>query len=105
MGGCASSQKWINAGKVWYDGENPSKDEIQYAKQTLSKYSNTVDYVLTHKYLREDIEATNENSLEELIRYIKENVKYKKWYFGHDHIDEKLDEKHICVYDRLTKIE
>ena len=104
IGGCASSQKWINAGKPWYAGENPTEDEIIYAKENLKKHSNSVNYILTHKYLHEVSLTESQNSLEGLIHYLKSNVKYNAWYFGHDHIDMPLDEKHFCVYDILKKI-
>ena len=104
IGGCASSQKWINAGKPRYDGEAPTEDEIIYAKENLRKYSNSVDYILTHKYLQEDTLTEPPNSLEGLIHYLKSSVKYNAWYFGHDHIDMSLDEKHFYVYDILKKI-
>ena len=35
---------------LWFDGEEPSAEEISLAYENLSVYKNKVDYVLTHKY-------------------------------------------------------
>lgn len=102
FGGCKSSSKWKEQG-LWFDGEEPTEDELCFAKENLKKYNNHVDYVLTHKY---EIlgQGTNSQLLLDLCEYIDKNVVYKKWISGHWHKQEVYDQKHVYVYDNLISI-
>lgn len=104
FGGCKSSPKWKEMG-LWYFGEEPNADELNLAYNNLKKHNNSIDYILTHKY--EQISPTRGvvcAGLQELTKYIEDNVKFKYWYAGHWHINGQLDEKHIFIYDQLTPI-
>lgn len=44
---------------------------------------------------------------EEFVHYlenISSEVSFKKWYFGHLHLDEEVDD-YICLYDKIIEIE
>ena len=44
---------------------------------------------------------------EEFVHYlenISSEVSFKKWYFGHLHLDEEVDDN-ICLYDKIIEIE
>ena len=101
MGGCKSSAKWKEMG-LWFDGEEPTEEELSLSYSNLSKYDNKVDYVLTHKYVNYK-DAENDKyqplSLEGLTKYIDENVTFSHWYSGHWHINKIIDAKHTIVYD------
>ena len=99
MGGCESTQKWKDRG-LSSTMDSPSKEEIKYGYESLSGINNRVDYVLTHKYMREE-NIEEENTLSALTEYIDENVNFKKWFCGHWHKDEKIDGKHIAIYQKL----
>lgn len=96
MGGCKSSQKWWDAGLAT-PLDDPSEEEIARAYESLKANGNRVDYILTHKYKRED--GKDPLSLAGLIEYIDKNVDFKKWYSGHWHCTAKVDEKHFFVFD------
>ena len=104
FGGCKSSSKWKEAG-LWHDGEEPSKEELTLAYENLKKANYKVDYVLTHKYEQTPPRGTVSLDLQKLTSFIEENVKYKRWYAGHWHKNQILDEKHLFVYDELIKID
>lgn len=104
FGGCKSSPKWKDAG-LWHDGEEPSKEELTLAYENLKKANYKVDYVLTHKYEQTPPRGTVSKDLQKLTLFIEENVKYKRWYAGHWHKNQILDEKHLFVYDELVKID
>ena len=101
MGGSKSSKKWWDAGLASLADE-PSKDEIARAYETLSARGNRVDYVLTHKYKRED--GADKYSLAALTEYIDTSVTFKHWYSGHWHTSARVDERHTFVYDEPLKI-
>ena len=103
FGGCKSSPKWRVSGP-WYPGEEPTDEEIVYAKENLQKHSFTVDYILTHKYSNR-IDSVVCQKLLDLTCYMEENVTYKKWYCGHEHRKKDLDKKHQVIYDELVILE
>ena len=104
FGGCKSSPKWKEKG-LWFDGEEPSEEQIKLAYETIKNNNFSFDYILTHKYESELTHGTPCQKLRDLISYIEENVRYKAWYSGHWHRYEKTDRKHYIVYDELIKAE
>ncbi len=102
FGGCKSSKKWKEQG-LWHFGEEPTLEQIDFAKNTLIQHANTVDFVLTHKY---EIIGQGENSplLVDLCKFIDQNVSYKKWLSGHWHREYSLDDKHIYLHENLRSI-
>lgn len=106
MGGCKSSAKWKEMG-LWYEGEEPTEAELSLAYMNLSKYNNTVDYVLTHKYAdyKEQGYANYPPlTLEGLTMHIDSNIKFKHWYSGHWHNTKIIDDCHTVVYDEPIAI-
>lgn len=103
MGGCKSSSKWKEMG-LWYEGEEPTSDELLLAYKNLNEVNNNVDYVLTHKYTdcgNEELEAM---TLEGLTSHIDKNVTFRHWYSGHWHYTKFIDNRHTVVYDKPIKI-
>lgn len=37
----------------------------------------------------------------DFLEYINKNVQFKHWYFGHMHVNKKIDDKHTCLYDTI----
>lgn len=103
MGGCKSSPKWKERG-LWYPGEEPDEAELTLAIEHLKARQNTVDYILTHKYSAQEAEHAPVDSLEGLMRYIDQSVRFRHWYSGHWHQTQMLDDKHTVVYDRLIAL-
>ncbi len=106
MGGCASSQKWADEGLL-YEGEDPSAEEIAYARKVLAEHGNKVDYILTHKYSRKihrELETYTEDTLYGLMDYIDEKVEFRHWYAGHWHTAGEVDPKHTYVHEELVAI-
>lgn len=73
----------------WWEQELPSKEEMGFGKQTLSKHNNKVDYVISHclpqqinsflGYFTPDILTKYFDELE------KEGFAFKEWWSGHLH--------------------
>lgn len=100
FGGYKSSQKWKDLG-LWYEREWPSKEEFSLGYKTLKENNNKVDFVLTHRY---QAVVNPLDEIDELVKYIDDNVQFEAWYSGHTHTIETLDDKHFRVYNELTKI-
>jgi hypothetical protein len=102
MGGCKSSKKWWDRGLA-SEAEEPSEQELFLAYRNLAAHDNRVDYVLTHKYKRED--GTDTYSLAALTEYIDEHVDFRHWYSGHWHKEWKMDAKHTVVFNSCEPLE
>lgn len=103
MGGCASTQKWKDAG-LWWPQETPTAEEIQRGYDNLTKHGNRVDFALTHKYPKEIPADADLHTLEGFTRYVEDNVTYRHWYSGHWHKTDFRDDKHTVVFDTLVAL-
>lgn len=123
LGGADSSDKeWRTEHTSWWSNERITYDDIIEAKQNLEKIDYKVDYVITHTpstktlnnfikiltqcgeaipfYLREKVSSTPST---DILDFIDENVKYKQWFCGHLHIDEKINKIQL-LYNDIVEI-
>ncbi len=103
FGGCKSSPKWKEQG-LWHPGDEPTESQLDAAYHVLKEHEHKVDYILTHKYEQIPGVGTVCEKLQQLCRFIDENVSFKLWYAGHWHKIGMIDEKHLIVYDKLTEL-
>ena len=99
--------------RSWWKEEIPSIEELEEAKENLLKYNNQVDYIITHSIDTKALYSPNlyvyGNKCEafidnEMLDYFEENIKYKHWYFGHYHIDSKINDKKTCLYNNVIEL-
>lgn len=68
-----------------------------------------MDYVLSHtcsnlimdncRYYKE------KNHLNTFFDMLGEELKFKHWYFGHFHMNAKINENYSVLYDHVIKLE
>ncbi|MBQ2717934.1 MAG: metallophosphoesterase [Clostridia bacterium] len=98
----------------WWEQEIPSQSEIDNGLFNLKKHGNTVDYVITHscdtKMLyypiirnadRRKCDQKPENAILDIF---EDYAKYKHWYFGHFHVDAKLNDKKTVLYRAIIPL-
>lgn len=88
-----------------FGGTEPliTEEELQRGYENLQKHDYRVDYILTHDYYtRRNPEGSK--PFEKMMDFIDGSVAFHRWYCGHHHRNEALDEKHSVVYDLLTPI-
>lgn len=90
----------------WWPEELPTKEEMAEGLQNLEKMGNEVDFIISHcastrmqnimneKYWRE----YKPDVLTDYFDKVEELISYRHWFFGHYHLDEKMDEKHTALY-------
>lgn len=110
MGGAESIDRASRIPLIsWWPDELPSKDEYENAKTNLEKVNNKVDYILTHdaplSFYYEAYNKVIPNELNHFLEMLNNTVEFKMWYFGHHHMDEIIDDKHIVVYNTIRTIE
>lgn len=91
----------------WWDGEMPSKEELFEGLVNLNKHDNTVDYILSHEaptHTKIGLRQLERDQLSEYLQLVDKTVKYKKWYFGHYHMDKAVADDKVLVYKNVVQI-
>lgn len=95
-------------GISWWARENISYTEQINAIDNLKNHNNSVDYILTHNICPEIVsEMFNINdtlgigTTERFLSNVLKTTKFKKWYFGHWHIDMSYN-KFQCLYNDVV---
>lgn len=111
MGGaCSFDKEHRIMGKSWWNEEEPSVSEWIEACTNLDLNDNKVDVVVSHcaplNILSKisNIEYNIYDSVSKGLYSIELLLDYKKWYFGHYHIDKKIDDQFECMYNRIIRI-
>ena len=94
----------------WWERELPNAKEMQEGKNNLSPHDNKVDYIITHcpdsgllKQMGSGLYKTD--ILSDYLLWIKLNIEYDRWFFGHMHVDDNfLHEKCIGLYEQIIRI-
>ncbi|WP_352401152.1 metallophosphoesterase [Anaerotignum sp.] len=103
-------------GISWWKEEEPTLEEIQHGrKQLVEKYSE-IDYIITHEtplFAREYISRFKQidkdynfpTHLEEWYHFIEKSSRFKKWYFGHMHVDQVITPKLRGVHTDIILVD
>jgi hypothetical protein len=104
------SDKFFRINKqTWWERELPTEEEMKEGIQNLEQVNWTVDFILTH--------CASSNTTRELrgkqyeldyltdyLQDIKEKLTYKKWFFGHHHMDIEINDKEICLFEQILRV-
>jgi len=94
----------------WWPQEMPSKEEYEEGKKNLKKADWKVDYVLTHTCPHSIAVCLvtklmkGEEELQDYLDWVRGNVDYKRWYFGHWHMDAVVKGEHQCLWQKIVAI-
>lgn len=98
--------------KSWWKEELPSEEEMEEGIKNLKSHDQKVDYIVTHcpytsllKKMDSGAHLYEPDYLTDYLQKIRESVKYKKWFFGHMHINEDFKEENaIGIYEQIIRI-
>jgi len=89
----------------WWKEEIPTQEEWKLGYDNLKKLDNSIDYIITHESPSSIVEQLYTHVLldsvqvsGELEKIYNENV-FKKWYCGHHHKDDIIDNVHLLYRD------
>lgn len=112
MGGAYSVDKFgRREGVSWWPQELPADAEYRFAADNLVAHGRSVDYVLTHTCPRVVIGLmhhapdVHEMELTGFFDWIWYEIGFKKWYFGHWHVDEAVHPKATALYMDVLPVE
>ena len=94
----------------WWEEEIPNEEERKNALKNLAENDYKVDYILTHEAPSSDVVLMDhllyhpDEYSKWLEMEIRQKVKYKKWFFGHYHLNLDVNEKETCLFERRIRI-
>lgn len=97
-------------GLSWWKEELPTEEEMQNGIDNLAKHNNKVDFILSHSpstselYLMGCKGLYQTDVLTNYLDEIKVNTDYKKHLFGHMHVNSAINDKDICLYEQIVRI-
>lgn len=108
MGGASSHDIEFRTENIsWWKDELPNDKEYENAFKNLEKHNNKIDFIISHCCSDNVQNMINSNyvhdKLTNFFRIIDETVEFKKWYFGHYHIDKDFG-KYRCLFEDVIKI-
>lgn len=112
FGGAYSVDRfWREKNKTYFEEELHDENEYDNGLNNLINADLKVDYIITHtcqrrfvKKLGQRHNAVEEIKLQNYIQWIVDNVEYKKHYFGHWHMDKKLSESDIVIFNNIRNM-
>ena len=80
----------------------PSDDELRQSEAALDACGRSVDVVVTHcapTLVQGRIDPTFETDrLTDYLEHVRETVSFKRWFFGHYHLDRDYDDGFSALY-------
>lgn len=96
-GGQSIDRKYRVEGQSWWSREMPSQEEYNNGINNLANYDFKVDYIISHTAPRSvckqlvDSMYPGEEQLQNYLQLISKRTEFKKWFFGHWHIDKQIE--------------
>lgn len=99
-------------GKDWWPGEEPTPGELEYGRKQLLAHRDEIQYVLTHETPRSARSAISRQKpiaadyllpevLEEWYQILSGAPRFRRWYFGHMHKDQRIAPALEGVHDHV----
>lgn len=113
FGGAHSEDRaYRKEGKSWWRLEMPTPEEYEEGLLNLSKNDWNVDYIITHTAPSSILDIINEKfnrdrvktEINDYFEELKTKVKFRRWFSGHDHLDEIINERHAVIYNKIIRI-
>ena len=110
MGGAESTDKMFRKeGLSWWKEEMPSREEMERAIAALEQNHWRVDYVITHcapRSVQTLLASWYENDpMVSFLDRVCSDLTFKRWFFGHYHVDKQVNEQFIALYNKVIPME
>lgn len=93
----------------WWEEELADEQEMEEGKENLRRAGCKVDYIITHccstgTQAQMGGEGLYDADREtDYLEFIKNNVEFDKWYFGHYHMDSMVNDREVLLYDQIIE--
>lgn len=110
MGGAASHDKEYRKEHIsWWKDEMPTVAEMERGIKALEANNWTVDFVISHcapRSVQTMIASWYESDpLVSFFERVRADLNFKKWFFGHYHVDKQLNEQFIALYNNIIPLD
>lgn len=106
MGGARSIDKDMRIEHIsWWKDEMPTVQEMDCAITALEANGWNVDYVVTHcapRSVQKLLASYYENDpLVSFLERVRSDLNFKRWYFGHYHVDKIVNDQFVALYNKV----
>lgn len=96
-------------GLSWWTQELPTEKEMHNGINNLAAHGNKIDFLLTHSPSASVTALMGHGMYKQdiLTKYLEEircNTEYTRWFFGHMHKNQQVNDKDICLYEQIIRI-
>lgn len=97
-------------GVSWWERELPNEQEMAEGLENLKRCGNKIDYIISHSPCTSDMFLMGGRGLYQpdiISNYLEEvraTTEYKKWYFGHMHLNKQVSMQDICLYEQILLV-
>ncbi len=96
-------------GRSWWERELPTDEEMAEGVYNLDKAGWKVDLILTHcaptgTSARMGNGLYPSDRLTDYLEDIKQKAEYSRWFFGHHHINKRISDREICLYEQIIRV-
>ena len=93
----------------WWPEEMPNGKEMATGLLNLEKHNHKVDFIVTHDCPASTLALLGHgyykpDELNTYFEKIRSEVDYTRWFFGHYHFDQYINEKDIVIFDQIVRI-
>lgn len=93
----------------WWAEELPSEEEYQEGLRNIKTCGGEVDFVVSHcvSTTAQAILSHGTYKADALTDYfmqVEQMLQFKKWFCGHYHDNQNIDEKHLLLYEQIIRI-
>ena len=112
FGGAYSWDRWNRElGLTYWNEEVASHAEMDYGLEQMESVQYKVDYVITHTLPKclipilgfSKAPPKKEDATTKYLDHIANSATFKKWYFGHMHVDKNMGRFH-ALYEKIEEI-
>ena len=95
----------------WFPEEMPTREEYEEGLANLGSRGYKVDYIITHTApwevaaaLGYGEESNEETTFRRYLQQIADTAEYERWFFGHFHEDETIEDLFVALYNEIIII-
>ena len=96
-------------GHSWWREEMPSEAEYAEAEANLDRAGWCVDCILTHCAPTSIAQRLGQHyqpdELTDFLETIKERCQFSKWFCGHYHVNQVIDERFVIQWEQISWVE
>ncbi|MDO4492178.1 MAG: metallophosphoesterase [Lachnospiraceae bacterium] len=100
---------WRINGMTWWKEELPSPEEMEEGLQNLALHGNRVDFILSHCCAASTLAQFGRgyykpDYLHRYLEKVKLRCEYQYWFFGHYHMNQRVNQRELLLYEQMVRI-